>query len=146
MGLETILAMAIQGAGSAAGAAVGAIPGLGTAGAIGTSTGTGLAGSITSATTGLSQSLAAAGGASAVPGTGIMGTGITGGNAAAALGKAATLAAPLAQSKPKKLNQPVKQIETNVGNKVPSLKKKRTIQSTISQKRNSLGSNSNLGG
>ena len=142
MGLESLLALAIQGIGTAGAMGAQAI-GLGSA-AAGAGAG-GIAGGIASATTGLAQGLAGtgavgAGSAAAGGAGGLTGIGVTGSQVAAGLGTVGSIAS--APKKPKDLNKPITNIKTNVGNDVAPKKKRKSVASTVQGgglKRNSLG-------
>ena len=134
MGIETLLALALQ-AGSAVGtgvSAVGSALGVGGAGA----------GAAGTATTAAGTGAAAAG--TAATSTGILGTGVTVGEAATGLATATGVASSVGAFDPKEKSKSDgrKVIETDVGANVKKKKGKRSVTSTVQGgglKRNTLG-------
>jgi hypothetical protein len=71
-----------------------------------------------------------------------IGVGVKAGAVASQALTAASVAAPLMESKPKDLNKPITNIKTNVGDDVAPKKKRKSVASTVQGgglKRNSLG-------
>jgi hypothetical protein len=133
MGISALLALAMQGIGTAGGAIAQGV-GLG---ATASGAGTGLAGGITTATSQAATALGA--GAS---GTGVLGTGVTAAEIGTGLTTAGTALASMPASKPT-LQKRSKEIETGVGEETEFRgKKRRTVASTVQSggmKRNTLG-------
>jgi len=143
MGIETLLALALQGVGTAGAAGLQAV-GLGTVGTAATATtaataGTGIAGGVAGAAS--AGATALTGG---VAGTGVLGTGATVGEVAAGVTTAASTASSLGafdkKTKPQSSGKAI--VETNVGANLKKKKGKRSVTSTVQGgglKRNTLG-------
>jgi len=145
MGLETLLALAVQGVGTGVGSAIGGIGSLtGASGLAATGAGisSGAAGAATAIGGALGGGASVAGMSTGIGGAGVTGIGVTGAEIATGIGTASTIASAAQSTKPV-LQTKSKDIKTGVGEKEAFMgKKKRSVASTVQGggiKRNSLG-------